>query len=182
MSELHAKLGCDGLAFPVGGQAAYPITKALSLLYAAASYLIFFGKFLYAVGFVGNFVVSKTIDNGSILSPVEAVSVNVLMLGLFAVHHSVMARPAFKRWWTRMVPPHVERSTYVLWSRLLLMLLFCQWRQLPEVEWEFKQSVAAAVWVLFGVGRSIVLIPTFLIDHFDLFGLRQAYLYARGDE
>lgn len=155
-------------------------TKALSLSYGLLSYLVFFGTFLYAIGFVGNLVVPKSIDSGAVVPVGEAVVVNVLLLGLFAVQHSVMARPAFKRWWTRFVPPHVERSSYVLASSLLLILLFWQWRPLPGVVWGAEQPVAAVLWVLFGVGWFFVLISTFLIDHFDLFGLRQVFAYASG--
>jgi protein-S-isoprenylcysteine O-methyltransferase Ste14 len=166
---------------PVGGHAR-PTTKALSLSYGLASYLVFLGTFLYAVGFVGNLVVPKSVDSGTVVPPGEAVAVDVLLLALFAVQHSVMARPAFKRWWTRVVPPQVERSTYVLASSLVLILLFWQWRPVPEVVWAVEQPAAvAALWALFGVGWAVALVSTFLIDHFDLFGLRQVVLYARGE-
>ncbi len=157
------------------------MSQVASLGYGLICYLVFFGTFLYAIGFVGNLVVPKSIDSGSVVSLVEALAVNVLLLGLFAVQHSVMARPAFKRRWTRTVPPHVERSTFVLASSLLLILLFWQWRPIPRVVWNLRQPVAvAAMWGLFGLGWLVVLISSFLIDHFDLFGLRQVYLYARG--
>ncbi len=168
----------DGPACTVGGHACRT-TKALSLSYGLFSYTVFLGTFLYAVGFVANVVVPKSIDSGVIVPVGEAVAVNVLLLGLFAVQHSVMARPAFKRWWTRFVPLHVERSTYVLATSVLLILLFWLWRPLPGVVWEVEQP-AAVLWVLFGVGWLLVLISTFLIDHFDLFGLRQVVLYAKG--
>ena len=155
--------------------------RVLALAYGVASYLAFFATFLYAAGFVGNLLVPKSIDSGPGGSLPVAVLIDTLLLLLFAVPHSVMARPAFKRWWTRFIPPPVERSTYVLVSSLALGLLFWQWRPIPAVVWHVANPVGH--WFLhavFWVGWTIVLVSTFLIDHFDLFGLRQVYLYASG--
>ena len=151
------------------------------LVYGAVSYLIFLASFVYAVGFVGNVVVPKGIDDGAIGSVSVAIAVNLVLLSLFAIQHSVMARPAFKRWWTQIVPPPAERSTYVLASSLVLILLFWQWRPLPEVVWQVENLLGRGVaWSLFCAGWCVVLLSTFLINHFDLFGLRQVYLYATG--
>jgi protein-S-isoprenylcysteine O-methyltransferase Ste14 len=153
------------------------------LLYGVASYLAFLASFLYAVGFLGNLLVPKSIDSGATERLPTAVAVNTLLLLLFAVPHSVMARPAFKRWWTRFVPSPVERSTYVLQSSLLLGLLFWQWRPIPTVIWNVGNP--AGRWLILAAlcaGWVLVLASTFAIDHFDLFGLRQVFLYASGRE
>jgi methanethiol S-methyltransferase len=155
--------------------------RTLALAYGAASYLGFLAAFLYAIGFVGNLLVPKSLDVGTGGSAGSAVLIDSVLLALFAVPHSVMARPAFKRWWTKIVPPSVERSTYVLVSSLLLGLLFWQWRPIPSVVWHVGNQ--AGRWLLhavFWLGWAIVLGCTFLIDHFDLFGLRQVYFLAAG--
>jgi protein-S-isoprenylcysteine O-methyltransferase Ste14 len=153
----------------------------IAFLYGAASYAVFLAVFLYAIAFVGNFAVPKTIDSGVNGGLVQALLVNVLLLGLFAVQHSVMARPAFKRWWTTMVPRSVERSTYVLLASLILALLFWQWQPIAGVAWSVEHPAGrGALIALFWLGWGIVLLSTFMINHFDLFGLRQVYLRLRG--
>jgi protein-S-isoprenylcysteine O-methyltransferase Ste14 len=155
----------------------------IALFYGAAAYILFLGTFLYAIGFVGNAIVPKSIDTGIAGSPVEAAIVNVLLLGLFAAQHSIMARPAFKRWWTRLVPKSVERSTYVLLASLVLLLLYWQWRPIPEPVWTVENAFwIAALQVVFWLGWAILLISTFLINHFELFGLAQVFARLRDKE
>lgn len=158
-------------------------TRALAFIYGILCYAIFLGTFLYAIGFVGNFAVPKSIDSGAVGSFWPSLLVNLGLLGLFAVQHSVMARPGFKRWWTRFVPRPVERSTYVLFASLALVLLFWLWQPLPASVWTIEgEAVRAAVWALFGVGWAIVLVSTFMISHAHLFGLRQVGQHLRGDD
>lgn len=157
------------------------MSRLMILLYGATAYVLFLASFLYAIGFVGGFVVPKTIDNGLEAKAVSAVVIDFALLILFALQHSVMARPFFKRWWTTIIPPAAERSTYVLLTSVILFLLFWQWKPLPQNVWNFSNpALEAVMWGLFGLGWVIVLISTFLINHFDLFGLRQVYLHFIG--
>lgn len=148
--------------------------RLVAFLYGLISYFVFFASFLYAIGFVEDFIVPKTIDSGAAVPLAEALIVNLLLMSVFAIQHSVMARPQFKQWWTRLVPKSVERSTYVLFSSLALVLLFWQWRPMPAVVWHIANpQIAMAVVGLSLVGWLIVLTSTFLINHFELFGLHQ---------
>ena len=155
--------------------------KFIAFLYGLVAYLIFFVTFLYAIGFVTGLVVPKTIDTGPVVSLTEAVIVNLLLMSLFAVQHSMMARQQFKRWWLQFVPASVERSTYVLFASLALILLFWQWRPMPAAVWQVTNPSLAAV--LVGVslfGWFLVLLSTFMISHFELFGLHQVITNLAG--
>jgi protein-S-isoprenylcysteine O-methyltransferase Ste14 len=155
----------------------------LSVLYGTAAYGFFFATFLYMIFFVGNVFVPKTIDSGTPGLLAEALVVNTLLLALFAVQHSVMARKGFKRWWTRIVPPAVERSTYVLAASLALALLVWQWRPIPQTVWAVRDpALGLALQAVFWLGFAVVFVATFLINHFELFGLRQVFMRLLGRE
>ena len=157
----------------------------LALVYGFAAYGLFLVTFLYAIAFVGNFIVPKSVDVGFPAgltdSPLaEALIVNVLLLGLFAAQHSVMARPAFKRWWTRFVPKAIERATYVLLASLALVLLFAQWRPILTPVWKVEGGLAVVLTAVQLAGFGLVLVSTFLIDHFELFGIKQVFAWMAG--
>ncbi len=150
------------------------MTRVIALLYGLVCYLVFFFTFLYAIGFVEGLRVPKTIDSGPPGPLLESVIVNLLLMSVFAIQHSVMARKQFKAWWTTIVPASVERSTYVLFASLALILLFWQWRAMPTVVWQVTDpNMANTVLALSFVGWLLVLSSTFMINHFELFGLHQ---------
>ncbi|HET8773021.1 MAG TPA: isoprenylcysteine carboxylmethyltransferase family protein [Thermoanaerobaculia bacterium] len=157
------------------------MTKRIGfLVYGLVCYAIFFVTFLYAIGFIGGFGVPTTLDGPAQVPLAQGLAIDAALLGLFALQHSLMARPWFKARWTRVVPPVLERSTYVLLSSLALILVFWQWQPLGGTVWSIEDSAARAVLLaLFAFGWTLVLVSTFLINHFDLFGLRQVWLHLR---
>lgn len=158
------------------------MVRLFALAYGIVCYLMFLGTFVYAVGFTGNFIVPKSIDSGVAGAFWPSVFVNLGLLGLFGIQHSVMARPAFKRWWTRFVPKSVERSTFVLFANLVLIFLFWQWRPIPSTVWSVEADAGRAVlWALFACGWALVVVSTFLISHAHLFGLHQVGFVSGAD-
>ncbi len=152
--------------------------KPISIIYGLISYAVFFASFLYAIGFSGNLLLPKTIDSGEPAGLAVSLMINLSLLGIFAIQHTIMARPGFKSWWTTIIPEQLERSTFVLVASLILFLLFWQWKPMTGTVWNIDNSIGAGiVWAIFGMGWVMVLVSTFLINHFDLFGLRQVYLY-----
>src|SRR4051794_13298141 len=159
---------------PLPGEAS--MTGLLTLLYGVASYALAMVTILYAICFVGGFGPLSVDSGGPASSPAAAAVIDLVLLGIFAVQHSVMARPAFKTWWSRMVPHTIERSTYVLASSLALLLLYWQWRPIGGIVWEVNEPAPAGVLLaIFWLGWAVLFISTFLVSHFDLFGLAQVW-------
>ena len=157
--------------------------RILAFGYGLISYLLFLGVFLYAIAFVGDFAVPKTIDSGTVGAFWPSLLMNVGLLTLFALQHSGMARPGFKRWWTKLIPKPIERSTYVLLASLVLALLIWQWRPLPDTIWQVEATWAATLlWSLFALGWTLVLTATFMISHWHLFGLKQVREHMKGQD
>jgi protein-S-isoprenylcysteine O-methyltransferase Ste14 len=155
--------------------------RSTAFLYGVFCYVVFLATFLYAVGFLGNFGVPKSIDSGRQVPLGYALAINLALLGLFAVQHSVMARPRFKKAWTKIVPKVAERSTYVLFSSLALIVLFWGWQPMGGVVWSMKNAyIRYSIEALYAIGWLMVLVATFLINHFDLFGLRQVWFHLKG--
>jgi protein-S-isoprenylcysteine O-methyltransferase Ste14 len=156
------------------------VGRVAAVIYGIASYLVFFCSYLYAVAFIGNYLVPKSIDVGSEGGLAQSILIDVMLLGVFAVQHSVMARTAFKRWWTMMVPASCERSTYVLISSLLLIVIFWQWRPIVMTIWQVEGLPATLLTAIYWIGWLTTLASSYMIDHFDLFGLCQVFAALRG--
>jgi protein-S-isoprenylcysteine O-methyltransferase Ste14 len=152
--------------------------RLFSFLYGVVAHIGFLVVFLYLIGFLGNFFVPKSIDTGEAVPFGQALLINLILIAIFGIQHSVMARPSFKLKWTKLVPKHIERSTYVWISNLLMVLLFWQWQPMSGTVWNVEQPIVATVlWVLFAYGWVMIVLTSFMINHFDLFGTRQVYLH-----
>jgi len=151
--------------------------RLIALLYGVVTYLVMFVTFLYLFGFLANMFVPKGVDDGAIVSTTVAMAINIGLILLFGLSHSIMARPGFKAWWTSFVPKSVERTTYVLVATLVMILLLWQWRPMTDVIWQANATwLQGSIWTLYLVGIVLLFASTFVIDHFDLFGLRQVVL------
>ena len=156
------------------------IRRSLYFAYSIFCYATFLGVFLYSICFIGNFLVPNTLDSAPSMSPLFAIAINLSLLTAFAIQHSLMARPTFKRWWTQFVPEPLERSTYVLFSNVAMIALFLFWQPIGGVVWEVQSGwLHGALYALYGLGWATVFYTTCLLNHFELFGIRQAYLYLR---
>lgn len=149
--------------------------KVITVFYGIVAYVIFLVAFLYAIGFVGNYLVPKSIDTGSETSLTASILINLSLLSLFAIQHSVMARPAFKRWIVKFISPSIERSTYVLMASLVLLLMYWKWQPLTSIVWETDSSIALIITIFYFLGWGIVFLSTFMISHWELFGLTQVF-------
>ena len=159
------------------------MARLLAVLYGMVAYALCLVALLYAIGFVGNLIVPKSIDSGTVGPLIQSVLVNISLLGLFAAQHSVMARPGFKRWWTRLVPTPIERSTYVLLASLVLLSLYWLWQPIPSLVWVVRNPIAvASINAVFWFGWGMLIVSTFLISHFELFGLSQVFARLLGRE
>ncbi len=159
------------------------MSRILAFIYGLVCYLIALIALLYNIGFVGNLIVPKTLDSNLDGSLVKGLLIDILLIGLFAIQHSLMARQSFKKWWTKIIPEPIERSTYVLMSSLALLLLFWQWHSLGGILWNIQNPIISnIIYAIYALGWLIVFLSTFMINHFDLFGLRQVYLYWLGQE
>ena len=168
---------------PVPSSQSKQMTRLAAFLYGLVCYAISFATLLYSCGFVGNFVVPRSIDSDPIISWDNALLIDAALLGIFGIQHSVMARQGFKHWWTQLIPQPIERSTYVLFSSLCLIALFYFWQPIGGVIWTVTNPTAFVIlYALFGLGWLLVITTTFLINHFDLFSLRQVWLYLQGKD
>ena len=150
--------------------------KSIILLYGILAYFVFLIAFLYAIGFVGNIIVPKSIDSGAEKTLISSLFINVILLSVFALQHSIMARPAFKKWFTTIISPAMERSTYILLSSLALLLIYWQWQPITTIVWETESKIAINILTgIFFLGWLIVLLSTFMINHFELFGLSHIF-------